>query len=107
MKVSKGLAIIVSIIFFFDLVIVFLGVFLSLFPGYSFSDNSFVRFIFLIAIIYITRSFYSYLRGESKEDDSNQEVIQEDSGDDNKKIAIWGVIGVFVLILVILTIMSI
>lgn len=69
MKLSKGLAIFVSVLFFFGIVDVFLFVLLSLFPEFSFSENPFIRLISLIFFIYITKLFYNYLKG----DVSNQE----------------------------------
>jgi len=93
MRVSAGLSIFLSILFFFELVCLFLGVFLSLFPGFSFSNSPLIRIIFLLILIYITKEFYGYLIRESD--------------DIHKKIAIWTVIGVFIIVIATLTIMSI
>lgn len=105
MNISKGLAVVVSILFFFELVLLFLGIFLSIFPGFSFSDNSIIRIICLLILIYVTKVFYNYLRGESSED-SNYEIDQH-SGDDYRKIAIALVCGVFIIMIFVLIIFSI
>jgi hypothetical protein len=62
MKIGKGLAIFVSVLFFLGIMGLFLFIFLSLFPGFSFSENPIVRIISLLIIIGITQGFYNYLR---------------------------------------------
>jgi hypothetical protein len=62
MKISKGLAIFISVLFFFGIVGLFLFIFLSLFQGFSFSENPIIRIVSLLIIIGITQGFYNYLR---------------------------------------------
>lgn len=64
MKLSKNLAIFGSVIFFFVLLFVFIAIVVILFPDFSFSENPIIRLICLLLLVYITKRFYIYLKGD-------------------------------------------
>lgn len=96
MKIGNGLAIFVSVLFFFELAGAFaLGVSI-LFPGFTFSENPIIRLIFLAIFIYITKLFYNYLLNKSDEEESENNEVNSESSDLNRKIAVVGVVGIFI-----------
>lgn len=93
MKIGKNLAIIISIIFFFELLEVFLFAIYIFAPEFRFSDNQIIRIIFLVALVYLTRLFYNFLINESEEEKSKTGRVVLGSNDFTRKIAV-----VFVLV---------
>ncbi|WP_157082572.1 hypothetical protein [Methanobrevibacter cuticularis] len=95
MKVSKFFAVVLSVMFFIDVMFLISAVFLEFFPGFSFFDNQIVRIVLLLVVFGITNSFYGYIYGDLDKEDIGNEVIYG-SNDLYKKIIILIVAGFFI-----------
>ncbi|WP_297896872.1 hypothetical protein [Methanobrevibacter sp.] len=102
MKVGKFTSVVLSVIFFLDIIIIFAWFNTEFFPNFSFSNNEILRIILLIIVLLITKTFYSYLR--NLKGGKNQNDIEE--SDLTKKILMTFTIGFFISIFGIFIIMN-
>jgi hypothetical protein len=97
MKVGKFTAIFLSVVFFVILASVIAISIGNLFPGFSFTDNWFVRIILLFINFIIAKKFYDFIYGDVEVKEGKNEFAVYSNEDKKRKIAVFGVLLVFII----------
>lgn len=105
MKVSKFGAIIISVIFFINVMILISLVVARLFPGFSFSDNQIIRIVSLVIVFILTKIFYAYIYGNLDKEEG-VDAVNYSSDDLNKKVSIAVVVGFLISVIALFVFMN-
>ncbi|MBZ9570223.1 hypothetical protein KQY27_01510 [Methanobrevibacter sp. TMH8] len=100
MKIGKLTAIFLSVVFFvivLAIIAISIGI---LFSGFSFSNNWIIRIILLAITFFISRKFYNYIYTNVKIKEGKDEVAVYSKEDKKRKIAVFGVLLIFIIVIV-------